>query len=114
MATRSTGDVGPGCAHRAAPAPQPLRDLPDGSPAAPGALPGELMALSTRPTSRGRVVGKVRPLLLIGAAWALSVGLSGCAWDSWHLVPTTPPPAGPADTLTLRGDKLEADATPAQ
>jgi outer membrane protein assembly factor BamD (BamD/ComL family) len=60
------------------------------------------------------VVGKVRPLLLIGAAWALSVGLSGCAWDSWHLVPTTPPPAGPADTLTLRGDKLEADATPAQ
>jgi outer membrane protein assembly factor BamD (BamD/ComL family) len=39
--------------------------------------------------------------------------LSGCALDSWHLLAPKPPP-GPADSLVLRGDRLEEEKLPAE
>jgi outer membrane protein assembly factor BamD (BamD/ComL family) len=39
--------------------------------------------------------------------------LSGCSWDELDPFPPPPPPPGPADTLVLRGDHLEAERLPA-
>lgn len=48
---------------------------------------------------------------LVGAACAL---IAGCAWDDWSLSKTPDTPPGPADSLVLRGDKVEADKTAGQ
>jgi outer membrane protein assembly factor BamD (BamD/ComL family) len=52
-----------------------------------------------------------------GKAWAFGLPLSlclcasGCTWDLWNLNKPEAPP-GPADSLVLRGDGLEADKAP--
>jgi outer membrane protein assembly factor BamD (BamD/ComL family) len=47
------------------------------------------------------------------ALFALSIcATSGCTWDRWNLFATPHAPPPPADSLILRGDKLEADAAP--
>jgi outer membrane protein assembly factor BamD (BamD/ComL family) len=45
------------------------------------------------------------PLLLLA-------GGSGCAWDNWTLFKPPPAPPPPADSLILRGDKLEEETAP--
>jgi outer membrane protein assembly factor BamD (BamD/ComL family) len=49
-----------------------------------------------------------------GVRWLGIVSLAaacagGCSWNSWRLWPSSPPPAGPADSLVLRGDRLEPE-----
>jgi outer membrane protein assembly factor BamD (BamD/ComL family) len=39
-------------------------------------------------------------------------GASGCAWDSWNLFATPKPPPPPAESMVLRGDRLETEARP--
>jgi outer membrane protein assembly factor BamD (BamD/ComL family) len=39
-------------------------------------------------------------------------GVGGCTWDQFHLFTPPPAPPPPAESLTLRGDKLEADKSP--
>ncbi len=40
-------------------------------------------------------------------------GASGCTWDRWNLFTPPQPPPPPADSLVIRGDKLEAESAPA-
>lgn len=40
--------------------------------------------------------------------------VTGCTWDRWHLFTPAPPPPGPADSLVIRGDRLEAETPPAE
>jgi outer membrane protein assembly factor BamD (BamD/ComL family) len=50
--------------------------------------------------------------LLLGAVCALASSVSGCTWDRWNLFTPPPAPPGPADSLVLRGDKLEPETLP--
>jgi outer membrane protein assembly factor BamD (BamD/ComL family) len=55
----------------------------------------------------------VRCLVVTLFACALATA-TGCSWDDWYLFKPPPAPPPPADSLTLRGDKLEADAAPVE
>jgi len=53
-----------------------------------------------------RVVSSLLP-------WAFCLATAGgCAWDDWTWFKPPPPPPPPAESLTLRGDKFEAEAAP--
>lgn len=52
-------------------------------------------------------------LLVLGGTCALAACSGGCFWDSWAIVKGPPAPPGAADSLVLRGDRLEAEAPPA-
>jgi outer membrane protein assembly factor BamD (BamD/ComL family) len=67
------------------------------------------MSVSTRSLAASRPLRSAGRFLLWTAACAFA---GGCAWDSWHLFAAPPAPQGPADSVVLRGDKLEA-ANPA-
>jgi outer membrane protein assembly factor BamD (BamD/ComL family) len=61
-----------------------------------------------------------RRLFFIGVLYALaSTSTTGCAWDQWekldrwHWVTPPPAPPPPADSLILRGDRLESETAPA-
>ena len=56
-----------------------------------------------------RFVGQSSRYLTAAAFACALVGISGCAWDNWSVFKTPPPPPPPAESLTLRGDRLEAD-----
>src|SRR5262249_18282456 len=79
---------------------------------------------------KGRTVRRVGQLLLLGMIWAASAGSTGCSlvekssekladagkWagslDRWHWFTAPPAPPPPADSLVLRGDKLEPETLP--
>ncbi len=76
------------------------------------------MVASSRPLQMISVVQTGVRLVFFGLLIALPAGSCGCAWDDWHfndihLVPLPAPPPGPADSLVLRGDNLEAQHGPA-
>ncbi|HEV3446287.1 MAG TPA: tetratricopeptide repeat protein [Gemmataceae bacterium] len=58
--------------------------------------------------------GKRKPGASLGRWWLVGICFLplalGCAWDRWNLfTPPPAPPPPPAESLVLRGDKLEAD-----
>lgn len=60
--------------------------------------------------------GRDRPVVSPCAVllWGVVLwGASGCTWDRMNLFKPTPVPPAPADSMVLRGDKLETDAFPA-
>ena len=72
---------------------------------------------SSRPLQMTSVVRTGVRLLFFGLLLALPAGSCGCAWDDWqlndvHLIALPKPPAGPADSLVLRGDSLEPQHGP--
>jgi outer membrane protein assembly factor BamD (BamD/ComL family) len=56
--------------------------------------------------------GRVRLAWVFGLPLSLCLCASGCTWDLWNLNKPEAPP-GPADSLVLRGDGLEAEKPPA-
>jgi outer membrane protein assembly factor BamD (BamD/ComL family) len=89
------------------------------------------MVVSTLLSLVGRMVQSASQLVLLGGACAGAL-MSGCqsapkseaksesspSWltkvDHWHWVTPPPPPPPPADSLVLRGDRLEPEAKPAE
>lgn len=58
--------------------------------------------------TRGR---RLAACCLLPAAFSLLT--TGCTWDRWNLLTPKAPP-GPAESLVLRGDRLESETTPAE
>jgi outer membrane protein assembly factor BamD (BamD/ComL family) len=52
-------------------------------------------------------LGRLAALVLL-----LLLPLTGCAWDKWHIFKGPDAPPGPADSLVLRGDKIEPEKSP--
>jgi TolA-binding protein len=61
------------------------------------------------PDNRSRT-GAVAPWLL---AAACALAPAGCAWDTWSVFKKPEAPPAPAESVVLRGDRLEADKPPA-
>ena len=57
--------------------------------------------------------GKRKPGASLGRWWPVGICFLplalGCTWDRWNLFTPPPAPPPPAESLVLRGDKLEAD-----
>lgn len=71
------------------------------------------MVVSTHQGGWIRAVGSAaKPNCSAAGLLALTLCLSsGCTWDQWNLFKSAPPPP-PPDSMTLRGDQLEADTAP--
>ncbi len=124
QALRRLAEGAGGRRRRGAPGAEPLRDLLDGAPAAPVALPGELKAVGTqrntadRAAQTARTGGRtLRGLWPAAVALVLLTGASGClgGWPAtWGLGKApTPAPKGAVDSMVLRDGALESDPLPA-
>jgi outer membrane protein assembly factor BamD (BamD/ComL family) len=71
------------------------------------------MAVNCERGRNGTAKGLARLALLLPVSASLCAS-AGCVWDNWHVLPVAPPPPGAADTMVLRGDRLEAEAPPAE
>jgi outer membrane protein assembly factor BamD (BamD/ComL family) len=85
------------------------------------------MVVSTQLLPVGQLVRSAGQLVLLGVV-CTSAGVSGCqsaqkseasgSWmarvDRWHWVTPAPPPPPPAESLVLRGDRLEPETKPAE
>jgi outer membrane protein assembly factor BamD (BamD/ComL family) len=69
------------------------------------------MGSSTILQGVGRMARRLSRSLLPGLACAVTT-LAGCSWDQWSLVKPPPAPPPPAESLTIRGDRVENDAIP--
>jgi len=63
-------------------------------------------------TKRKRVAAAVARFFFASSFFLC--GTSGCTWDSWNLVSTPKPPPPPAESMVLRGDRLESEARPTE
>ncbi len=70
------------------------------------------MDVGTWSRMTNRVVRNAGQLLLWGTTCLAGAGSGGCAWDQFDPFKPPPPPPGPAESLVLRGDKLEPEKVP--
>jgi outer membrane protein assembly factor BamD (BamD/ComL family) len=77
------------------------------------------MGVSTYTQAVRRWARNLSRFLLAGFACAIT-GLGGCSWDQfrdwdhYHLFTVPPAPPPPVDSLTIRGDRIEAETPPAK